>query len=366
MKLLSIVIPTRGREFYCIEAIKNILSYKRDDFELVICDNSDTDKIEDYLKKHKDERVVYKHIKGRINSVINMDTAMRMATGDYVCMIGDDDTILPSIFDTAAWAKENNFDNVTPRKMFDYFWPDTDGNNGYLRWLEFDNSDYSINDSQEKLKMFIEEGLIGYFNYLPRVYHGLVKNVILHKILKTTGHIIGGLSPDIYLAVAISCLTKNYISVERAFTVAGACPESFSGLNSKGKISLSLGSNPQFYKRGDYIWDYRIPQITLAQTIWAETAIKAIEEMNRSDLISNFNQGYFFANLLCDRKFIIEKVKQISKTALIGSKCSVIYNFLKYIAIMLLYKGKKKQNATKIVENVPSMDDAIRIIQHID
>lgn len=42
--LLSIVIPTRDREYYCIEAIKNILSYNNEDFELVVQDNSDSEK----------------------------------------------------------------------------------------------------------------------------------------------------------------------------------------------------------------------------------------------------------------------------------------------------------------------------------
>ena len=48
LPLLSIVIPTRNREFYCIQAIKHILSFENKDFELVIQDNSESKKIFDF------------------------------------------------------------------------------------------------------------------------------------------------------------------------------------------------------------------------------------------------------------------------------------------------------------------------------
>ena len=51
ISLLSIVIPTRNREEYCIHALNHILSFDEQDFELIIQDNSDTTRILDYLKK---------------------------------------------------------------------------------------------------------------------------------------------------------------------------------------------------------------------------------------------------------------------------------------------------------------------------
>ena len=97
-RLLSIVIPTRNREKYCIEAIKHIMTFMEDCFELVIKDNSDSDIIEQYVSKNPDIRLKYHRTQGRLNSVINMDEALSYAQGEYVCMIGDDDTVLPNIF----------------------------------------------------------------------------------------------------------------------------------------------------------------------------------------------------------------------------------------------------------------------------
>ena len=101
---LSIVIPTRNRQHYCIAAIENILSYDYPDLELCVHDNSDDDHIQQYLQSRTpDPRLTYKRIAEQLNSVDNMDRAIGMATGHYVCMIGDDDTILPHIFEVTEW-----------------------------------------------------------------------------------------------------------------------------------------------------------------------------------------------------------------------------------------------------------------------
>lgn len=235
MKLLSIVIPTRNREEYCISAIRQILAYDRDDFELCICDNSDSDIVENFVSDREDNRLVYIHIKGRINSAINMDSAMRMASGEYVCMIGDDDAILPSIFNLAKWAKDNDYDNVTPAKILNYYWPDDTGRSGYLEWYDIENVKPIYRESQKELDRFVRNGLIRYSDYLPRAYHGLAKRNLLVSVLNKTGHMIGGLSPDIYMATTLACLSKSFVVVEQPFTIAGACPKSYTSRDKRKK-----------------------------------------------------------------------------------------------------------------------------------
>ena len=125
--LLSIVIPTRNREDYCIHAINHILSFDEQDFELIIQDNSDTTKILDYLKKNHDSRLKYHYSPKRINSVINMDYAISMAKGKYITMIGDDDTVLPTIFDLVKFANKFGYDAISQKDVIPYFWPNSLG-----------------------------------------------------------------------------------------------------------------------------------------------------------------------------------------------------------------------------------------------
>lgn len=41
-----------------------------------------------------------------ISSIDNFNQAMDLTTGDYVILIGDDDSILPKIVEIAHWAKK--------------------------------------------------------------------------------------------------------------------------------------------------------------------------------------------------------------------------------------------------------------------
>lgn len=374
MKLLSIVIPTRNREFYCISAIRQILAYDRDDFELCVCDNSDSDEIEDYLKSRNDARVVYRHIKPQINSAINMDNAMRMASGEYICMIGDDDAILPSIFEVAEWAKKQRYDIITPKFVYTYLWPKSQDYPSSIDVPSSNNSSYTIKDSQKQLHVFLKRGLDSYYEVLPRIYHGLVNKEILDDVLAKTGHIIGGLSPDIYMSITTACLTKKFVVIERPFTIAGACPISWGVKAKDKKISLELSENPQFYLRGPYIWDERVPKITTGETIWAETAIKAFEEIGYSHYIDEMNQGALFGNTLFNKWKLGAKriINSFLETKLVASKFSVLFDFILY-SIKRLVKGVYKRLLNKFshsnvttVQGVNNMDEAIRIIEECE
>ena len=104
-------------------ALNHILSFDEQDFELIIQDNSDTTRILDYLKKNQDSRLKYNYLPERINSVKNMDYAISMAKGKYITMIGDDDTVLPTIFDLVKFANKFGYDAISQKNVIPYFWP---------------------------------------------------------------------------------------------------------------------------------------------------------------------------------------------------------------------------------------------------
>lgn len=106
--LLSISIPTKNRQYYCTEAIKHILSYDNQDFELCIHDHSDDRTIEEFVSTIEDKRLRYIYSTEALSSSENMSRSIEMTNGEYVCMIGDDDTVLPTIFKWVKYMKENN------------------------------------------------------------------------------------------------------------------------------------------------------------------------------------------------------------------------------------------------------------------
>lgn len=185
---LSIVIPTRNRQHYCIAAIENILSYDYPDLELCVHDNSDDDHIQQYLQSRTpDPRLTYKRIAEQLNSVDNMDRAIGMATGHYVCMIGDDDTILPHIFEVTEWMDAHSIDSVCTNQRVQYYWPGAhpDDLSGLLRITTPPVQKMFDWPIEKKLDRLFHQGITRFKIYrLPQVYHGVILGRRLQEIGK--------------------------------------------------------------------------------------------------------------------------------------------------------------------------------------
>lgn len=353
MPLLSICIPTRNREFYCIKAIENILSCKFEDFELVVQDNSDSNIIEDYLNTICDNRVVYNHDTPRINSAINMDKVLAMAKGEYVIMIGDDDTILPSLFEIVSWAKENSIVSVSPMISNSFLWESEWNKDGGV-YIEFSNRmSYQTFSTKKQLVHLLRNGIIDYQEYrLPRVYHGLIKREVLTKLQQKQGLIIGGLSPDICLAVGSALLIDETTYISKPISIAGACPISSTAEASHGGHIGTLAECPHLYQRDNYEWEDNIPPVYSVETIWAESALKTIRLIlgDNNPFSKKFNNSYFV--------YILNKKNAKLHNALSNydiPSCSIVhevrYRIYKCKVLLRALKRRLLGRTTYIIKN---------------
>lgn len=122
--LVSIVIATYNRYEYLYDCVDSIRSIDSDDLEIIIQDNTEDNKaFAEYISSLNDDRIKYSHKKEHVSVVDNYDMGIIRATGDYVCMIGDDDSICSNILKAASYLKENNIEGCTfPFPGF--YWPD--------------------------------------------------------------------------------------------------------------------------------------------------------------------------------------------------------------------------------------------------
>ena len=153
----SICIPTRNRQKYCKVAILTILSYKQEYFELIIQDNSDDDSLAEFVKSIDDKRLKYFYTNENLSSTANMDYSVKRSIGDYVCMIGDDDVVLPGIFKAVDYMIKNDVDSVCSSLMSSYDWPNPEVNTkGVYKSIEFRNQPFvkSINIDKALEKLF--------------------------------------------------------------------------------------------------------------------------------------------------------------------------------------------------------------------
>ncbi len=363
--LLSIAIPTKNRQYYCEYAIKTILSYKQDNFELIIQDNSDDDSLAKFVSTIEDERLKYFYVAQPLASNKNMDLSIGKCTGDYVCMIGDDDVVLPEIFEVVEYMQKNQIDSVCTAYIPKYGWPNKDLNiNGKLAISKLKNrKKYDFIDIKSRLDKLFRGGIVDYAQYfLPRAYHGIVKREKLEAIKQKVGCYFGGLSPDIYSTISLSVLVDKHAVVDMAISIGGYCPQS-TAAQSLGRGHMGeLKDAPHLKYKEDYQWDKLVPRFYSVQTIWAESAIKAARDFGLDDLVSKFN---------CE-KLMIEAFKRnkpirdiVMRESLVNSSALSLqlqgklqdFIFLIKRAYLLLFKVRIKK------QGLPTIVDAIIEIQ---
>ena len=287
--LLSIAIATKNRVPYCIQAIETILNYPYDNFELIIQDNTDNRELEEYIKNNfSDSRLVYQYTPPPFSSIDNFNAVLELCTGKYVCLLGDDDGVTENLFKIVKWADKNNIDSVCPKQLVHYIWPNTK-TNGNMVVPYFTNTVWE-NNPIDNLQALIEDGVVQYMKFnLPKLYHGIIKKTCLDEMKAKNGYYLGGLSPDIYACVALSSIVKRHVVLDSPITIAGACSKSTTIDNATGKHSGKIEDAPHFRSRENYIWDSRVPRFYSVETIWAESALKAIKEFDIPIELSRLN-----------------------------------------------------------------------------
>lgn len=378
-KLLSVIIPTKDREYYCKRVLDYMLSIDDERMEFVIQNNGLSDELDKYIKEKNDSRIVYEHVYEPLCQVDNSDQSIALASGLYLCFLGDDDIVLPNVMQIVEYAFNNNIDNIAEKNAIGYIWPSDRHPTGLLYFKPATKSIKVVKDQRKCLETYLRKGCceqpIDYM--LPVLYHGITKRECIENVKKETGHYVGGSSPDSYTSVALAKYVKNQVIIDNSFSIWGACPQSATALNVVGGHCGTLEDAPHLKNRGRYDWDYLIPKYYSVQTVWAESAITALRETNNPsaeslNLKELFCQSYLLNKSI--RKLIIEQtqlnIKQNGISPIIfWTECMLLLPYKKisylfkrvYRKIVNVLKKSSGTNGTTIL-NVKDISDCVKYI----
>ncbi len=88
----SIVIPTKNRPGRLADSVRSVLAQTYDDFEIVVCDNSDeaeTAETANAVREFDDPRIRYVRTSGELSMPDNWERAVSEARGEYVGILTD-------------------------------------------------------------------------------------------------------------------------------------------------------------------------------------------------------------------------------------------------------------------------------------
>lgn len=299
---LSVVVPTKNR-YNCLTQLVSVFNQFHDPtVEFVIQDNSDDNtEFLRFVTQLKDDRIKYYFESDWLSVNDNCELGISNSCGRYVCLIGDDDGVMPWIGTVANWLNEEGLDALVC-ELPHYMWPDT----SHKYWgresegsllVRRPTATVSWIDVQLEKKRISRSGGTCVGN-CPGVYHGIVRRSLLDELKSTTGTFFPGPSPDMANAVGLSLFVDRAVHIDFPVVITGNCSKSTGGQGARhehhGRVSKKL-----FLPKGtEADWSRGNPLFWSASTIWAESAIKAFEATGQSKSLSEFNYSYLYAHAL--------------------------------------------------------------------
>jgi hypothetical protein len=300
--LLSIAIPTHNRSQYAFHAIQSILAIKSQKLELVVSDTSTDGALEALVQQNgsslgADPRFKYLRPAERLDMTGNHNYAIAAATGEFVCLIGDDDTITEDLLLAAEWAKAHQIDVIAPTVMSNYVWPDFRsrhfgaGHAGRL-YLPSRIGPVHIRQSSDSVTQALANAAQG-TDGLPKIYHGIVRRSVLEKAKQLSGAYFHGSSPDVSGAIGLALCTDRFVEIDYPLTIPGASGGSNTGRSAMNQHKGKLGQESQTKAFESAGWSEGVPRFFSVETVWAHAALETIAKIAPAN-VPRFN----FARLI--------------------------------------------------------------------
>ncbi len=316
--LVSVVVPTHNRSIYAISCVKSLLAIESDRLQVIVHDTSTDDcRLRTWVATVNDSRLLYRHCAERLSMTDNHERALEYARGEYVCLIGDDDSVSSLILDVADYARSRAVDCITPQVKAAYSWPDFRtsllgaAHAGRLYLEAFTGESRWVDSAQalEGLLLHAGQGTDG----LPKLYHGLVRRELIQRVVLANGRLFWGTSPDMSAAVALALATEKFLLLDIPFTLPGASGGSNTGRSALKSHKGDLRSDEHMRPFKNLRWPEQIPQFFSVETVWAHAAWETLVACGRQDLLQRFNWPRLYALALFNHKDYRQAIMQATR-----------------------------------------------------
>jgi glycosyltransferase involved in cell wall biosynthesis len=336
--LLSIVVPTKDRYQYLKPLITLIDSFcfPYSELELLIQDNTvDNEEILSFLSSKQRPNVAYFHEKKHLSVSENSDFAINNSKGEYICFIGDDDGVTKHIISAVKWMQQNSIEALLSTDV-SYYWPEyinskTGSISSSVIYKPFTRKVTAVS-TKIALERLVKRGFVDR-GELPLTYHGIVKRTVLDKIYAIGKTYFPGASPDIANGVAVALLIDTYMLMDFPVIISGASKFHGGGIRTMKNHAADVDKISFLPPKTKEEWEKNIPLVWTGETIWAESAIKALRYMGRVDLIHKVNFEYLYAKFIVFHYPLKGMAYKLS-----NNKIKLIYYIVRFF-IQRYYKG---------------------------
>lgn len=372
--LLSIVVPTRGRTEYAANLIRSVHTSASRDFELVVRENANKPELDALVDALNDSRIRYDYSAEDLNMHQNFDQAIELASGSYVCALGDDDGILlDQALELLARARTEGVDAVLSQTLI-YNWPGLTHRfwgdvGGTMAGNMFAENTERMLDPKAELDRVFKRGVTMGLGLLPRVYQGFVSRRSLDALRRACGSCFPAASPDMANAVGLVPFVNKVLYTPRAVLISGHSPKSGGGAGAAGKHHGRLEDRTNLPPGTLQNWDPAIPRFWSGVTIYAQSAIAAAKASAPSGPVALAYHQLYAACLIYEpavyRHDILEAAREVpGSRILMGLRVAsaVIETLVKRTANFLI--NALKMARIHRMQRCDTMADAVAAISH--
>jgi glycosyltransferase involved in cell wall biosynthesis len=327
---ISIVLPSHNRNNLVKDALSTILPQKTKDVEVIVFDNYSDVFLRDSLKEYLDViRVVRSE---RFLSVTeSWNSAIDLAGGDYIILLGDDDGLLPgAIKYISEVIEKNGYPDMVYAPVLQFFHPSVAPwkQDGYVTLVKngifFENGDFPRLLTQSER----DDAVLGSLNFQRTFSFNMQAMIFKQNFLlklRVEDKVFHTPFPDYYLANLAFHLADKLLVINDPFAIQGVSRPSFgytlfNGLESKGEQLLN---NPSIEKYED---------ITLQRNFLPGSA---------------YNTSYLITMNYLRQQIKNDNIPQV--------------NFKKYRNIQISLLSGKLKNYRKVIDNITNTNKNFKL-----
>ena len=220
----SIVIPTRNRPRTLKFAIDTCLAQDFDDFEILVCNNSDGPETAELLKTISSPKLRVIQPPKTLSMPDNWELAVSEAKGEFIHVLGDDDALMPFALRELHRLLAGTKERAIKWSSAFYAWPDVaiTADAYYLRLPMIATKEHiSFREKAAKVITFSN-----CYTTLPSVYTSMVHRSVLAELRQRTGRVFRTPDPDVYTGFAVGAVTETYLSIGMPMSIAGVSGKS--------------------------------------------------------------------------------------------------------------------------------------------
>ena len=244
----SLCIPSRARLSQLRQSLASLAAINREDLEIIVSLNGYTNDEEQLLRQMlDDQRVRFVKAPQLLSMVENFEFALSHTTGEYVTLMGDDDTLVSDALDIADGHFNQNSSTVLSWFRWPYYWPSSRIMPGIL-FVHPRQPAYRI-EVARMMPSFSQS--FPNYQYLPCIYNSFFPRSLINIIKNLNNgafwpkkHVI---APDVFNAFQTISAVEDFFYIRYPISISGISDRSggMSDPNQKGseirKFAKELG-----------------------------------------------------------------------------------------------------------------------------